>query len=98
MGRPVLLALSVVVVGVHGIARIHGGQKQKDIKSDPQSEITPSTPFFGARMHILFTCSSQLAHLSSDSLPYHRHHGKEPRVPCCWALNMLANIYIIILH
>ena len=47
MGRPVLLALSVVVVGVHGIARIHGGQKQKDIKSEPQSEITPSTPFLG---------------------------------------------------
>lgn len=35
MGRPVLLALRVVAVGVHGITRIHGGQKQKDIKSDP---------------------------------------------------------------
>lgn len=44
MGRPVLLTLRVVAVGVHGITRIHGGQKQKDIKSDPQSEITP---FFG---------------------------------------------------
>ena len=35
MGRPVLLALRIVAVGVHGIARIHGGQKQKDIKSHP---------------------------------------------------------------
>lgn len=35
MGRPVLLALRVVGVGVHSITRIHGGQKQKDIKSDP---------------------------------------------------------------
>lgn len=46
MGRPVLLALGVVGVGVHGsISRIHGGQKQKDIKSDPNLR---SRLFWGA--------------------------------------------------
>lgn len=29
--RPVLLTLWIVIVGVHGISRIHGGKKQKDI-------------------------------------------------------------------
>jgi hypothetical protein len=43
MRRPMLLSLRVVVVGVHGITRIHGGQKQKDIKSDPISDHTINT-------------------------------------------------------
>jgi hypothetical protein len=53
MGRPVLLALSVVVVGVqvHGITRIHGGQKQKDIKTDPNLR---SRLFLGADAYLLY--------------------------------------------
>ena len=63
MGRPVLLALRVVAVAVHGITRIHGGQKQKDIKTDPN-----------LRSHHQCGCISNLRVYAffglTDSLPY----------------------------
>ena len=52
MGRPVLLALRVV--GVHGITRIHGGQKQKDIKSDPNLRSHHQRFFLGADAYRLY--------------------------------------------
>ena len=54
MRRPVLLALRVVAVGVHGITRIHGGQKQKDIKSDPNLRSHHQRLFLGADAYLLY--------------------------------------------
>ena len=54
MGRPVLLALRIVGVSVHGITRIHGGQKQKDIKSDPNLRSHHQRFFLGADAYLLY--------------------------------------------
>ena len=70
MWRPV----SLRIVGVHGITRIHGGQKQKDIKSRPISDHA----FFWARMYIsLYVLFGPPHHHlrpnaphSKDSLPF----------------------------
>ena len=78
MGRPVLLALRVV--GVHGITRIHGGQKQKDIKSDPNLRSHHQRFFLGAdayRLYVfppfsVFTPLIRFSSVPTDSPPPRR--------------------------
>jgi hypothetical protein len=71
MGRPVLLALRVVAVGVHGVTRIHGGQKQKDIKSDPNLRSHHQRLFLGAAdAYLLYVLPPFSVSVSlQDSLP-----------------------------
>ena len=93
MGRPVLLALRVV--GVHGITRIHGGQKQKDIKSDPNLR---SRLFLGAAdeylLYVFLHFRSQQAHPTTDSLPYHCLQFN--RIPLRSIHKLPQNIFIIL--
>ena len=66
MGRPVLLALGVVAVGVHGIARIHRGQKQKDIKKSPNLRSHHQRLFLGADAYLLYVLPPNYSAYYSD--------------------------------